>query len=44
MGGSRNRTRRAYPSNAGHVEPGMKQGGPPSKAKYSPVTDSGPVP
>ena len=33
-----------FPSNAGHVKPGMNLGGPPSKAKYSPVTDSGPVP
>ena len=32
------------PSSAGHVEPGAKQGGPPSKAKHSPVTDSGQVP
>ena len=32
------------PSRAGHVKPGPKQGGPPSKANHSPVTDSGPVP
>ena len=32
------------PSTAGQVKPGGKQGGPPSKAKYSPVTDSEPVP
>ena len=32
------------PSTAGHVKPGGKQGGPPSKPEYSPVTDSGPVP
>ena len=31
-------------STAGHEEPGGKQGGPPSKAKYHPVTDSGRVP
>ena len=33
-----------HPSRAGHVKPGPKQGGPPSKAKHSPVTDSEPVP
>ena len=33
-----------YPSSAGHVKPGAKQGGPPSKAEHSPVTDSEPVP
>ena len=33
-----------YPSNAGHVKSGMNLGGPPSKAKYSLVTDSEPVP
>ena len=33
-----------FPSRAGHVKPGSKLGGPPSKAKHSPVTDSGPVP
>ena len=33
-----------YPSTAGHVKPGGKLGGPPSKPKYSPVTDSEPVP
>ena len=33
-----------HPSSAGHVKPGAKLGGPPSKAEYSPVTDSGPVP
>ena len=32
------------PSRAGHVKPGPKLGGPPSKAKYSPVTDSERVP
>ena len=32
------------PSTAGHVEPGGNQGGPPSKAKHSPMTDSGRVP
>ena len=32
------------PSSAGHVKPGAKQGGPPSKAEHSPVTDSEPVP
>ena len=30
-----------YRSTAGHVEPGGKQGGPPPKAKYYLVTDSG---
>ena len=35
---------RWFPSTAGHVKPGGKQGGPPSKPKYSPVTDSAPVP
>lgn len=38
------RPRRRHPSNAGHVKPGVNLGGPPSKAKYSPVTDSEPVP
>ena len=33
-----------HPSNAGHVKSGMNLGGPPSKAEYSPVTDSEPVP
>ena len=32
------------PSTAGHVKPGGKQGGPPSKAEHSPMTDSGRVP
>ena len=32
------------PSRAGHVKPGPKPGGPPSKAEHSPVTDSEPVP
>ncbi len=32
------------PSRAGLVKPGLKLGGPPSKAKYSPVTDSEQVP
>ena len=27
-------------STAGHVKPGGKSGGPPSKPKYYPVTDS----
>ena len=31
-------------STAGHVKPGGKQGGPPSKAEHSPATDSEPVP
>ena len=31
-------------SSAGHEEPGVKLGGPPSKAKDSRVTDSGRVP
>ena len=31
-------------STAGHVKPGGKQGGPPSNPKYSPLTDSAPVP
>lgn len=26
------------------MKPGLKQGGPPSKAKYSSITDSEPVP
>ena len=30
-----------YQSTTGHVEPGGKQGGPPPKAKYYLVTDSG---
>ena len=29
-----------FPSNAGHVEPGMNSGGPPPKAKYEYATDS----
>ena len=33
-----------HPSNAGHVKSGMNLGGPPSKAQYSYVTDSEPVP
>ncbi len=32
-----------YLSRAGHVKPGLKQGGPPPKAKYSSMTDSKPV-
>ena len=36
--------RAEIPSRAGHVKPGPKQGGPPSKANHSPVTDSEPVP
>ena len=36
--------RPAARSTAGHVKPGGKQGGPPSKAKHYPVTDSGQVP
>ena len=32
-----------YLSRAGHEKPGLKQGGPPSKAKYSSMTDSKPV-
>ena len=35
---------RCIPSRAGHVKPGPKPGGPPSKAEHSPVTDSEPVP
>ena len=31
-------------STAGHVEPGGNMGGPPSKPKYYPVTDSEIVP
>jgi len=43
------RTRRTegagrIPSRAGHVKPRSKQGGPPSKAKHYPETDSEPVP
>ena len=34
----------SIPSRAGHVKPGPKPGGPPSKAEHSPVTDSEPVP
>jgi hypothetical protein len=30
----------AFPSTAGHVEPGLNLGGPPPKAKYYLVTDS----
>ena len=30
---------RWHQSRAGHVKPGLKQGGPPPKAKYYPVTD-----
>ena len=33
-----------YLSRAGHVKPGLNLGGPPSKAKYSLMTDSEPVP
>ena len=33
-----------FPSSAGHVESRMNLGGPPSKAKYSQVTDSEQVP
>ena len=32
-----------YLSRAGHVKPGLNQGGPPSKAKYQSITDSKPV-
>ena len=38
------RLRDWHPSSAGHVKPGANLGGPPSKAKYSFVTDSEPVP
>ena len=38
------RLRGASPSRAGHVKPGPKLGGPPSKAEHSPMTDSEPVP
>ena len=38
------RLRGATQSRAGHVKPGPKQGGPPSKAEHSPMTDSEPVP
>ena len=31
---------RWHQSRSGHVKPGLKQGGPPPKAKYYPVTDS----
>ncbi len=31
-------------SSAGHVKSRVKRAGPPAKAKYSPETDSGPVP
>ena len=33
-----------YPSTVGHVKPRGNLGGPPSKAKYSLVTDSERVP
>ena len=33
-----------FQSTAGHVKPGGKQGGPPSKPKYYSVTDRGAVP
>ena len=33
-----------FPSTAGHVKPCGNPGGPPSKPKYSMVTDSGQVP
>ena len=33
-----------YLSKTGHVKPGVKLEGPPSKAKYSSMTDSEPVP
>ncbi len=33
-----------YLSTAGHVKPRRNLGGPPSKATYSSVTDSAPVP
>ncbi len=33
-----------YLSKTGHVKPGLNLGGPPSKAKYSSITDSEPVP
>ena len=36
--------RSAIQSRAGHVKPGPKRGGPPSKAEHSPMTDSEPVP
>lgn len=34
------KTPRNHPSSVGHVKPGVNQGGPPPKAKYSLVTDS----
>ena len=37
--GERGRERARHQSSTGHVKPGMKQGGPPPKAKYDPVTD-----
>ena len=37
-------SRLSIQSRAGHVKPGPKQGGPPSKAEHSPMTDSEPVP
>ena len=36
--------RECIQSTAGHEEPRGKLGGPPSKPKYYPVTDSGAVP
>ena len=35
------KTHRWHQSRTGHVEPGLKREGPPSKPKYYPVTDSG---
>jgi len=37
-------TLKGIPSRTGHVKPRSNPGGPPSKAKYSLVTDSEPVP
>ena len=38
------RKRNEYLSMTGHVKSGLNLGGPPSKAKYSSMTDSEPVP
>ena len=42
--GEDTKSSRGIPSSAGHVKPGVNQGGPSSKAKYYLPTDSEPVP
>ena len=37
--GERKKRLKWHQSRTGHVEPGLKLGGPPSKPKYYPVTD-----